>query len=439
MKLPIVLGLLLSFAFAFPGRGAEALNLEQAIALALREHPDARAAGHRIRAARASLQEANAAFWPGLQIQSSYTRGNNPMQVFGWALNQRAFSPELDFNNVPRADNLNARGVLTVPLYQGGRALSGRRSAEARFRMAEFEAEAIRNDLAFEVAYGWHSLLKAREFIRAAEGAARAFETNLGVAVSREEAGTLLRSEVLEVEVRLAQAREDLVRARNSALLAERALHYLLGHPGTVFHFIDEAPELNEPDEAAMARRSELEAARFQVLAAGEEINRARAGRLPRLNAFGAYDHDRGWELRGDGSSWTAGVVFQWDIWDGHSSRSRVRRAAAERDVALDLERKARLQAGFEAEQSRLSVMDAKERLAVTGKMVGQAETSAELTRLRFEQGLALPSQLFDAEQALTAARVRRAQSQSDLRIAVAGLRRALGLAQIPNSMEEQE
>jgi outer membrane protein TolC len=53
------------------------------------------------------------------------------------------------------------------------------------------------------------------------------------------------------------------------------------------------------------------------------------------------------------------------------------------------------------------------------------------MTRNRFEQGLALSTQLIDSETALVAVRVRRAEAESDQRIAVAALRKALALPQL--------
>ena len=73
----------------------------------------------------------------------------------------------------------------------------------------------------------------------------------------------------------------------------------------------------------------------------------------------------------------------------------------------------------------------ANERLAVSAKTVEQAEESATHNRTSFEQGLALSTQLIDSETALVAARVRRAEAESDQRIAVAALRKALALPQL--------
>ncbi|HLP77292.1 MAG TPA: TolC family protein, partial [Candidatus Paceibacterota bacterium] len=104
---------------------AEPWTLERALDHALAHNPDARIARQRIAIAQAGLEQANSAFWPRLQVQSSYTRTDNPMQVFGSILNQRAYNSSLNFNHVPDVDNLNAKGLVTVPLYVGGQNKAG--------------------------------------------------------------------------------------------------------------------------------------------------------------------------------------------------------------------------------------------------------------------------------------------------------------------------
>jgi outer membrane protein len=92
----------------------------------------------------------------------------------------------------------------------------------------------------------------------------------------------------------------------------------------------------------------------------------------------------------------------------------------------------------LEVERARRDLQAAEERLAVTGKTVEQATESANLTRHRFEQGLALATQLIDTETALVAARVRRAEAESDQHIAVAALRKALAWPQLDASPTRQ-
>jgi outer membrane protein TolC len=426
--LAICVGLIAS---SFVAWAAEIWTLERSLEHALASNPDARIAQQRIAAAQAGLEQANAAFWPRLQVQSSYARTDNPMQVFGGILNQRSYDPSLNFNDVPDVDNLNARGLVTVPLYAGGRNVAGRQAAKANTAAAKQESAAIRNALGFEVARAFHTVLKTRQFIRATEAAVNSFESNLGMATRRLEGGTVLKSDVLDMEVRLAQAREDLVRARNANTLAERALRNLLGIEEGEFAVAETAPMASVPEGGDFSSRPELAAASERERAAKAQARGAKSGYQPRVSAFGSLDHDRGWVTGGDGNSYTAGVMLQWDLWDGFSTRAKTREANANLESSREEKRKLRLALDFEVERARLDLKAAEERLAVSGKTVEQAMESVSLTRNRFGQGLALSTQLIDAETALVAVRVRRAEAESDYRIAVAALRKALALPQL--------
>jgi len=409
---------------------AEPWTLERALDYALAHNPDARIAQQRMAAAQAGLEQADSTFWPRLQVQSSYTRTDNPMLAFGSILNQRSYTPSLDFNALPDVDDFNARGIVTVPLYAGGRHIAGRRAAEANTAAAKQDDAAVRNALGFEVSRAFHTVLKTRQFIQAAEAAVHSFETNALVAHTRFEGGTLLKSDVLDLEVRLAQAREDLIGARNANTLAERALRNLLGIEDGEFVVANSAPAVSAPNAEDFSQRPELAAAREREDAAQSQLRGSKSTYQPRVSAFGQLDYDYGWVTRGDGRSYAAGVILQWDLWDGFSTRSKVREAQANLETAREEQRKLRLALDLEVERARLNLKAAEERLLVSGKAVEQAVESARLTRDRFEQGLALPAQLIDSETMLVAVRVRRAEAEADQRIAVAALRKALALPQ---------
>jgi outer membrane protein TolC len=174
-----------------------------------------------------------------------------------------------------------------------------------------------------------------------------------------------------------------------------------------------------------------LAAARQRERAAEEQARGAKSGYLPRVSAFGSLDYDYGWKFENGGGSYTAGGLLQWDIWDGNLTRAKVREARANLDSTREEQRKVRLALDLEFEQARLEFKAANERLLVTQQAVSQAAESATLTRARFEQGAALATQLMDAETALVAARVRRADAEADQRIALAALRKAVGLPQM--------
>ena len=436
MKSLAICGLALSWSLT--ALAAEPWTLERALGQALAANPDARLAQQRIVAAQAGLDQANAAFWPRLQFQSSYTGSDNPMVAFGSILNQRAYNPSLNFNDVPSVDDLNARGLVTVPLYAGGRNTATRKAAQANTEAARLDNAAVQNALGFEVSRAFHTVLKTRQFVLAAEAAVKSFEASLAVARKRLESGSLLKTGVLDIEVRLAQAREDLVRARNARALAVRALRNLLGIESGYFEVADTAPAITAPVAGDFSGRPELAAIRQREQAARQQARAAKSGYLPRVNAFGSLDYDYGWKYDNGGGSYTAGAMVQWDLFDGKLTRAKVREANSNLESVHEEERKLRLALDLEVEQARLDLKAANERLSVSEQAVAQAEESAGLTRARFEQDLALSRDLMDAETALVAARVRRAEVEADRQIAIAALRKAFGLPQLDSLSKAQ-
>jgi outer membrane protein len=241
----------------------------------------------------------------------------------------------------------------------------------------------------------------------------------------------LLKSGVLDIEVRLAQAREELVRARNANTLAVRVLRNLIGIESGEFEVADAAPPTRAPDSGDFSGRAELAAARHRERAAREQVSAAKGSYLPRVNAFGSLDYDYGWKYQVGGGSYTAGALLQWDLWDGHMTKAKVQEANSNLESAREEERKLRLALDLEVERARLDLKAANERLSVTEQVIAQAAESAGLTRARFEQELALPKDLIDAETVLVTARVRRAEAEGDRQIAIAAVRKALGLPQL--------
>src|SRR5258708_7919072 len=404
-----ILALLVWMLVGYRVFGTEPWTLERALEYALAHNPDTQLARQRVAAAQAGLEQANAAFWPRLQFQSSYIRTDNPMMAFGSILNQRAYSSSLNFNDVPDLDNLNARGVVTMPLYAGGKNKAGREAAKANTEAARQENEAVQNALGFEVSRAFYSVLKTRQFIRAAEAAVNSFERNLDIAKKRFDGGSLLKTDLLDIEVRLAQVREDLIRARNANALAGRALRNLLGIEDGDFVAADSTPAVTAPDSGDFSRRAELAAARQRERAALEQVHGAKSGYAPRVNAFGSLDYDYGWKYESGGGSYTAGALLQWDLWDGKLTRAKVLEANANLESAREEQRKIRLAIDLEVEQARLELKAANERLSVTEQAVARASESAGLTRARSGQGGALATLLIDAETALVAPRGGRA------------------------------
>ena len=455
MKRVLTVALVVGLGAAVHAQDASrSLTLREAVELAMEKNPDLASAQQRLAAARAALQQADASFFPTVRIGGSYTASDNPVQTFMMTLNQRAlnFGPSTDFNRPGTVENLNTKVLATWSLYNGGRDLAAHQAARLGTEARENSLAAVRNDLVFEVTRSFYTIGKAREFVRAAETAVSSMESNLGVASNRFTQGTALKSDLLDSDVRLAEARENLVRARNALAISETIFRNVLGVgekenvtaaellPGPRGSGIPAATgvsgsEADRGGDAAPATllqmldisgRPELLAAQKAVATAERQVSIASGGHLPRVNAFGSYDLDSA-DTRRFADSWVAGVSVELDVFDGYLTRGKVAEARANLAVAREELRQVELALQLEAKQAKLNLDEARSRLETTARAVGQAEESRQITRERYANGLALLTQLLDAETALTAARQRRAAAEADCQIARAALDKALG------------
>jgi outer membrane protein TolC len=418
---------------------AETWTLDRAVATALERHPDARVAQARIEAAQALVMQAESAWRPQVSISGRYTDTNSPMMAFGSILNQRAFDFGLDFNRPGAIDNLNATGTVAYNLYSGGRATAGRAAARAGADAAGHDLRAVQSLLAAEVVKTALNVRKAREAVTAVEAGVRAYEAAVAVARARLEAGQMLRADYLSLEVQLAQTRESLSGARHRAALAARAFEFVLGldPSGQPVEFAADDPALSrlaEPATRDFSQRPELIGLQARRRAAEAMLEAARGGQRPTVNAFASYQYDQGWKLNRHGDSWTAGVSVDLNLFDGGRTSGRMRQSSAELTQVKEMLRKATLGIGLEVEQARLAHLDAVERVAVTARVVEQAEESAALSRARFEKEALLTADLIGAESRLIEARLRRTVALADERSSLVDLRRALGLDPLPKS-----
>lgn len=432
-RLLLVPAAALAAAAAAAAADTPAWTAARAVDTALRRHPDAAVARARIEAAEAMLAQAESAWMPRLALSGRYTETNSPMLAFGSILNQRAFDFGLDFNRPGRTDNLNLAGTVGYNLYSGGRATAGREAARAGSRAAAEDLRAARHQLAASAVKALLDLRKAREAVGAVEAGVRAYEAALANARLRFDAGQMLKADLLNLEVKLGETREQLTATRHGATLAARAFLFVLGlepQPGETVALAAADPELDAlaaPERPAV--RPELAGLRERLAAAENMVRAARGARRPTVNAFGSYQYDRGAQTGRHGDSWLAGISVDLDVFDGGQTAGKVRQAEAELAQVREMLRKAELGFALEAEQARLAHDSARERLDVGARTVAQAEESASLSRARFEQGVLLASDLIAVEGRLLEARLRRTVAAADERIALADLHRALGFA----------
>ena len=417
-----------------------AWSLRNAVRFAVKNNPDSRMGKNRIEAAQAAITMERSSFFPRLDLNSRYDQTNNPMYSFGNILNQGAFNQAIDFNNPGRTDSLNMGLRLGYRFFNGGRDLAGLKAAEAQAVSSQMELGAVQAQLAFEVVRTFQLIIQAEELVKAQQSAAEAITASLGVAQARYQEGVLLKADLLDLEVQQSKAQESLSQARHSLALSRRIFLSLLGlDDGPVILDLAQGSAQEIPQSASHAQRYELKSMEALLLAAKARVRQAQGGYYPSLEGYAGYDADKGYVTEGSGDSWQAGIKLQFNLSEGGRTGAEIAKASALLAETQERKRKTELAIDLEVKQAELAVQEARERLQVTEKSVAQAQESARINRLRFKEGTLLSSDLLGVENRLTDALVRRIVAETSQRIAVADLRRALGLPQFPEAADEPQ
>ncbi|MBA3008252.1 MAG: TolC family protein [Proteobacteria bacterium] len=422
-------------AFAVDGDSVSALptlwTARQAVQFALTHSPDSQVALQRIEASKAMLDQVKASYYPQIGLNAEYGQTNNPMYSFGNILNQGQFDQSIDFNDPGRTDDLNLRAVLQYRFYNGGRDQAGIEAAEAGVAVSEMQQLAVSAQLSFEVVRTFNTIAQSMEMLEAHQASIKAIGASLVVARARFEAGDLLKADLLNIEVQESMAKENLILAEHSLELARKAFLNLLGlREGQVRIDIVLERDQELPEDRGYMKRPEIKGIEGQIQAAEAELRVALGGRYPTVDGLAHYQYDNGFVLNGSGDSWMGGVRVNYPLFTGGKTEADIANARARLAGLVASKKKLELALDFEVKQAGLAYRQAEQRLHVTDKMFEQAQESARLSRVRFKEGVILSSDLMDVETRLTEARVRQTAARTAIRVAVADLRRAIGLSQ---------
>ena len=424
-------------ADASPAKAVEGpVSLEDAIGIALAGNPDKKMALARIRKSAAGVGAAQAAFYPSLGLYTGYLEGDSPSAYLFRKIDQRELAPDTDFNDPGKIRNFESGVTARLNLYNGGQDRLGVQIARTGEQISRLDLHVVENSLIASVIETYYDTLAAKSLISIAEESVITVDTQLRVMNVRYRAGGALKSDILSLEVRLAEAREEAVIAQNRYLKTIAALANLMGiGPEPPLSLVENDREpLRLPEHylggvaMALELRPELRKIRRQVEQSRMNIDRARSGYLPRVNLEGRYyldDEDLAYDI--DRDNWTVGVMLEWDIFTGFSTKSRELEAEAALEEILSADRGAALAVKLDVKNAYLNAESAKARYETAEASVEAAEESLRLVKKQYEGGSVDITRYLRAELDRNHARTRAAAAFYDREKALAGIARAVG------------
>lgn len=422
-----------------PAWAQEPLSLSQAAKIALENNPSLRASAAEIDAARARHEQVRAGFLPRLWFEENFTRGNNPVYVFGTLLTQRKFTErnfELASLNAPTpVNNFQSRFNVSLRLFDSWRTERAHQQAKLSARLADAAAERTRQELLLRVVRAYYELNVARANVKVAADSVRTAQSNLERAQALYDAGMIVGADVLSARVHFSAMRQEELRARNRANVAAAALDFELGVPETTAYELPEvlpepeslAAALEDLQQAALTERPEFQETELQRAIAQKGSEMARSSFGPSLSLYANWEADRVTFASSGGTNWFLGTKIELNLFNGGADRARLAEARArERQIeAMKALLASRIR--LEVRQAYLDLDAARQQVELTRSTADQAAESLRIIENRYEAGLATMTDLLRAQTDWHRARVGHLAARYDWQITRALLERAVG------------
>ncbi|NJO53307.1 MAG: TolC family protein [Leptolyngbyaceae cyanobacterium RM2_2_4] len=284
--------------------GTQPITLEQAIDLAIRNNRELQVSRLELERNQAALQEALAANLPTLNLTSNLTFQENTQQQQDTALQDlldqlqggqggNTQSEDDDVNVV-----LGGALELNYTLFTSGRRPALIEAAEGQVRFQELQVEAQEEQLRLDVINNYYDLQETDEQVRIREAALDQALQSLRDAEALERAGVGTRFDVLQSQVDVANARQQLTQALSQRQIARRQIVQTLSLAQSVEVAAADPVEvadlwdlsLEETIVLAVRNRAELEQQLVQRDISDAQRRAALSQLGPQVSLFASYD-----------------------------------------------------------------------------------------------------------------------------------------------------
>lgn len=355
--------------------------------------------------ARADYRQTNAVFLPNITASHTGIATTNPLMAFGSKLNQEIltqndFNPNL-LNNPSQIENYATKIEIQQPLINVD-GIYQRKAARSKMEAMSLQTQRTTDYLMFEVDKAYMQLQLAYKGVEVLELALKTANENKKIANNSFKQGYLQRADVLSVEVRLTEIKNQLQTAKSNIENASNYLSFLMNtNSDVILQPIDSLTVSNVnlyANKSITENRSDIKAMHL-ALDAYESMNKAdKMAFLPRLNAFGSYELYDDQIFQGDANGYLFGAQLSWNIFEGSKRFGKAQKSKAEFDKSkLEYDQYVS-QSNLELHKAKRMLTDTENKLNLTQLALKQSKESLRIRTNRFKEGLEKTSDLLIAE-----------------------------------------
>ncbi|BAY12309.1 TolC family protein [Calothrix sp. NIES-2098] len=394
------------------------LTLAQALELARRNNRTLQVAILQLQRSQSAVREAQAALLPNANLSTNLT--NNGPGFSGGNSSTTSF---------------NGQAQLNYDLYTSGNRQANIRAAEEQVRVDELNVENQSLVIGLNVSTQYYNLQGADEQVRINQAAVANAQASLRDTQARLQAGVGTQFDVLQAQVNLANAQQQLTLALSQQQIARRQFGTLLSLPQSVdvtaadpVRIAGLWPQtLEQTIVQAFQNRPELPQQLAQRNIAEQQRRQALSQLGPQIGVTGRYSLlDQFNDNISVADGYSVGLQANLTLFDGGAARARAAQSRANIAIAETNFASQRDQIRFDVEQFYFQLQSNLDNVQTSTVALEQAREALRIARLRFQAGVGTQTEVIAAENDLTRAEGNRVSAILDYNRALANLQRSV-------------
>lgn len=405
LKLSLVASIFVGEAFA--------LNLDEAVNLALKNNHELKAKAYDYKQSIQNIQLSNANYLPKLDLSYDYNKRN---EVIGSQNKEDAtFSAAISYN-----------------LFNGLKDISNKQASKFLSKSSSYSLNALKHDIILETKKAYINYLDKLNALKTYESEYKLFNNQFNDAKNKYDQGLLARNDFLQVQVNMSGAKQNVVKAKSDLRVAKLQLSNILGGVDLSNEFIEnlEPKTISSSihKEELLEKRSEIEALKMSLEALKKQKKSQKGSYLPKLDA--KLSHNRFYEdlgfnkIDGNDNQNVATLSATWNLYEGGSTQTQLAIFNTQISKLKTQIQKTQLDINLQYENAKSALEVASENFETATLALKQAKENYSIVNNRFKEGVSTSTDLTDANFLLTSAKQKYNRAYFDKYLSIATLDR---------------
>lgn len=373
---------------------------------ALDKNLQIRIANENFKSAQADFRQSNALFLPSITASHTAISTTNPLMAFGSKLNQEIltasdFNPAL-LNDPTKTQNFATKIEVLQPLINVD-GMYGRQAAKSKMEAFQLQTERTKEYLELEVNKAFMQLQLAYKAVAVLSKANQTADANLKLITNYFNQGILQKTDLLSVQVRVNEIKNQLQYATSNVQNASDYLAFLLNEDNTnkiykPLETLDNSIAIDPMNTVLSGNRKDIQAMEKASQAYEKMVLSNKMSFLPRLNAFGSYEmYDMSF-LGTNAKGYLVGAQLSWSVFDGFKSIGKLEKAKADYQKSSFESQQYKAQSQLELNKTNRQLRDAENKVNLSKLAFDQSQEAYRIRSNRFTQGLEKTTDLLQSE-----------------------------------------